>query len=791
MNQPYYQQQPQQVQPAPVSVTHLNQQYFQPNLPHQICFVPQLQVLPHVQQILPQLTGQLMLDLQSNAHLGPHRTFFFNLMADNYYQNRQFMEMVNFAADLYDLYVSQHRMQQQQAFQLAIERTSQVFLASRSLTNQQLMQGYLNPQMINDFQLLVQEARALAQDITALKNSRMQQGGYPTNPGMQSMAVPPSYQPHHAGAMSYAVPNNPGGNRPSAMSAAAPVQPTPASWNMQQQPVQIQPIEIPSAPRRYEMGAVSPAGAMPVSAVVNLPPGAVGTVAVPKLADQPAPAAEPRQRARWGRGPAEPTAPAPTTSTVAIPAEPQVSGTYTYDQLPEPTRVDGSHTTAHDSRPFDLIHTDDGTRIAPAYQVAEKPEWKFRPTLNNPYRIAYDPSMYLLTLVKSPIGEVNEVLVEWTSEMDYLKHELNPKLREQEQQRRDVLRQDRPIYNWSVINALQPNPAKSMSAAPKEDEEAGMPEDPSLKDVEMFRPEVGQVRIVGTLAQGVNDMDKLLKLEGRRGLARDTYELYFDIPTVLVLPDEGWRDTVVALASATTFDDLHAQFVGFMELDDPDTVRELDQRITVVVNAAVREGLNLKLSIDSFMTDWADLRATLLSRYGDEYIDKLNDESEVLIASAFNVMDTEQTGTYLASLGYVGEEVVAEESGELPTPPAADATDAQPIEPAPTPDKGDEVEEEVVYVFTNVVVLVERISVTTVPMTREEMSLNLDTGALVVEHYQPALHSACQAIRERTVDHPIAYAHRYLLTSDRKLIELKTGIAVSSALLLFDRGQLS
>jgi hypothetical protein len=773
MNQPYYQ--PPQAMNGP-SATQINPQYLQPNLPHQVCFIPQLQVLPHVAQVLPAMVGQIMLDLQNHAQIGPHRTYFFNLMSENAYQNKNFHELMSFAADLFDLYVTAHRMAHQQAFEMAVDRAIQIFLGSRVLQNPQVA-SYLNPQMVGDFQLLIQEGRNLAQEIANLRNQRMvPQGGYNYN-GVPNGAPNNNYTPYQPGAMAYATSTTP--NRPSALSAAAPTTMAPAPYLNQGQFVQSAPAP---GPTRYEMGAVSPSGAMPVQAVYNLPPNAVGTVQVPRQdisAPTPTPAPQ-AGRSRWGKQSGEATA-APTQPAAPVVA-PKVS------TVPDPIIRDGQSTLAYDERPLDLIVTERGEEIAPAHLVKDDPGWQFRPTVNNPYRLAYDPNEYMLTLVRTPLGEVNEVLIEWTEAMDYLKHELNPELREQEQQRRDVNRTDKPIYDWSVIAALRPAASKSVSLPPKDEEQAaGLPDDPNLRDVPTFTPEVGQVRLAGTLAQGISDVDKMLRLEGRGGITRDTYEAYFDIPSVFVLPDQQWRDQLIALGSALSFDDLHVQFSQFMELDDPDVVRELDERITKVVNAAVREGLGVTCRIDSFLGDWPDLRAVLVERYaGTEYVDKLNDVAEELIGGVFNVMDVSQTSDYLASLGYAAE--VEEEQTDTTEevldvlPEAAEVPDVAPETPE---------EEEVQYVFTNVAVLVDRVSVTTLPISRAEMSLNLESGNLVVEQYQPTLYQAISAIRERTIDHPCVYAHRYLLTNDRQLLELVTGIANRSALLLFDRGTLN
>ncbi|MNF25530.1 hypothetical protein D3C84_61480 [compost metagenome] len=77
-------------------------------------------------------------------------------------------------------------------------------------------------------------------------------------------------------------------------------------------------------------------------------------------------------------------------------------------------------------RPFDHIRNPGGVEIRPAYQV---PKWKRTVGSDVPYAKLYNPNTHICFLAKWVDGIIKEVVVPFTPEMDYLKHEINEELR--------------------------------------------------------------------------------------------------------------------------------------------------------------------------------------------------------------------------------------------------------------------------------------------------------------------------------------------------------------------------
>jgi hypothetical protein len=78
-------------------------------------------------------------------------------------------------------------------------------------------------------------------------------------------------------------------------------------------------------------------------------------------------------------------------------------------------------------RPYDLIHNAGGIEIRPAYQS----KWKRTVGDDQPYAMLVDPARWIIFHVKWPDGVVKELPVEVESEMEYLCHEINDRLRAQ------------------------------------------------------------------------------------------------------------------------------------------------------------------------------------------------------------------------------------------------------------------------------------------------------------------------------------------------------------------------
>lgn len=794
--------------------------------------LPQLSIAvqfpPAISPMATPLISMVITDIQNHRAMSHIRALYHSRMSQNYYQNQDFGRVGQFAADLAELFMSQG-MNPDQALGQAAQEAVQVTMAVFALQTPALY-PMMDAQTTADFQAIQQRGQMHKGNI---QNMRMmqQQHQMPGHPmmagGVAGGALPPGLSaPMQTGGYTGMQGSVGGTGRPSRLDtsvAQAPGSATPWNPTVGAPQTGVGGATV-RAPGRYDMtgvtmeddpGNTTKANERVVTGIMNVPPGVVGNVNAAQIGTvkAAAPAApEPEGGFTWGAAPA----PKPTT-----PAGPHAAA------APSPTRqyepVTGMITTPNDlvsagldMRPFDLIVTEDGVEVSPAGLKHAT----FTGTAEAPYPMAYDPALYLLTYVKTPNGVVQESLVEWNPQMDYLDHELNGGLAAKERQRRLTQSGKKVASGWVLTQALTPNWNNTMSTV-DEDVIAGLPENAELVDMEItpYSADPADVIVVDTLTSGIRKGTEGLKLAGAPGLSKTSIEMYLAIPQLFVFPSEEWAQKAAELADSDSLDDLHKRLSEFKDMDDEEVLNALDLRVTAVINSSLTDGMSMsKWSIDSFLSDWDDLKAELVGQFGsEEMLDILMENSTSIIDATFSRMDSIATQSYLTELGFfdprhaadleaknellelAAEEDAAEASekagldnppgeGELPT-----ATETESVESTETAtevvDAGEE-EEEVEFTFPNVVVFVDRVSITTIPQTREEISLRLDTGCLIVPEYQPALHAAVSAIFARTMELKMVYKHRYIMTADRKFLELKRGLLTDSALLIFDRGEL-
>lgn len=735
-------------------------------------------------------------DIQNNRHASYFRANLFNTIFVNYLQNESAAGLFRFAADLANLYIM-NRTPQDQAVRSACEESVQMFLAIYSLRHPQLLQ-LLDQQTAMAFQQLAARAEEIKghlmnANMASMPGLPMQQFGGLSAP-MGGLSSPP------AGLVSMpgiGLPGAPAGmpsvvgstGRPSTQANAAPA----PAMNFGFSP---EPVASPTPsrpPSRYDTTGIdfNEADARGVDQVMNLPPNAVGQVTAKDVAVS-SPLAAPAAPAtsdgfNWGRS----TQVKPMVADTTKPVEEPVT-------LPDPSLYSGKGTVVRDmttevqfddrERPFDLIITPSGDQIAPAGLV----DWKFTGNEARNYRLAYDPSEYLLVLVKSEDGVVTESLIEWNESMEYLDHELNSSLAAKERERRRIEGGKKQVFSsgWQLTQALTPNVNKTMAVV---DEEtlAGLRENPDLVDLPFIVEPIDNedFTLVETLAQGMRSAEAALRLAGKPGLRGTSVELYLQIPQLMVFPSQEWAQRAEQLSSAESLDQLHEKLSVFQGMEDPELLAVLDQRITRIINETLREGMALpQWSIDSFVGDWKDLCAELVKDFGEEsMLQILQDNSTLIIDSVFTTLSETETEEYLTQLGHFDPAMAAADEDVEEIDDAVTHHDQLPVDESAEAAVA-EGEEEVAFTFTNVVVFIDRVSVTTLPETREGLSLRLDTGALIVAEYQPNLYQAASAVFTRTTDARVAFTHRYFVTSDNQFLELKRGLLNNDAMLLFDRG---
>lgn len=786
-----------------------------------------VQFPPMIAQLATPLISLMITDIQNHRGMSYVRAAYHSRMSQNFYQNQDFGRVGQFAADLAELMISQGTHPDQAVAQAAQEAV-QITMAIFALQNPQLY-PLMDQQTVADFQALQQRGQTYKGHIQNMQMMR-QPTGYghqmPMTGGVQGGGLPQGLSgPMQSGGYTGMQSSIGSTGRPSRLETA-PSQiagsATPWTPNVNANATSVGTGGATvRAPGRYDMTGITmeddpgnntQANQRAVTGVMNVPPGAVGSVnAVQVGTSKVAAPAAPENDAgfTWGAAP-KPTTPAAPHAAAAP------SPTRQYEPVADMvTKPNDLVQAGLDSRPFDCITTPDGMMITPAGLNYVK----FTGTSEMPYQMAYDPAKYLLTYVKTPDGIVQESLVEWNPQMDYLDHELNGSLAANERQRRLIQSGKKVASGWVLAQALTPNWNNTMSTV-DEDAIAGLPENADLVDMEItpYSADPEDVIVVDTLTSGIRKGTEGLKLAGAPGIDKTSIEMYLAIPQLFVFSSEEWANKAAELANADSLDELHERLSAFKDMDDEDVLSSLDMRITAAINSALTDGMSMsQWSIDSFLNDWSELKSELVGQFGSqEMLDILMENSTSIIDATFSRMDSIATRSYLTELDFFDpshaeaqesanellelasdeDAAAASEKAGLENPdsegglPEATETETtEVVESAEEASEGDQEDAEE-FIFPNVVVFVDRVSVTTIPQTREEISLRLDTGCLIVPEYQPALHAAVSAIFARTMELKMVYKHRYIMTADRKFLEVKRGLLTDSALLIFDRGEL-
>lgn len=772
------------VQPQSPSPMVVNQQFLQPALPQQVMFVPQIQVNPQFQAMLPMYTGLTMLSLQNQAGQTPFRTFVFNLMSANGYQNQEFAQLMQFVVDSIEFNLVGRRMPEQQAVIGAVEDSVLWTMAARVLQNHQFLAQFLNQQVIADFNHYVSLAKQQGANIQGMRQQQAM-------PAVQQNygAVP---QQNYGGApQMYAQPTQYGNNgalgnayvaTTTAMADATGIPVRPSVYNdiPSRSPGMVPQAAVSqiSAPR--SMGAAeSVTSAMQTGKWGDLNPAGGGIVNRP-----PAAVEAPRAVQRgWGPAPA-----APAVAAVAVPAVVRP----TTPAFPE-DGVAPAATTARDTvvvnsdRLFDRVVLDDlGVVIVPAYQ---HPSVSATWSMTNPYKLAYDPVEYLLnySIESSAVSGrelVAEVLTPWSVELDYMRHELDINLVHKEARRREIMGGKKQAFNFHAVEMLRPDPELMVSRSMPEVEIPAIGETFDLSRVEVYRPDSGDYRLVNDLVSGVATTRAKLREAGLPGLSKSSVEMYFDIPEIFVVLPEH-RTVLEQLASSVSFGDLLLAMSEASAQLDGEVLEQLDARVTAIVNHVLTKGVGLEVTIDSFLEDWTDLTALLTTRHGEDLIDLIEVTASDFISAGLRVLDEETSDLYLTALHEAGADADAEfEDAEQAEVDGEGSVQSRLAGLMDEDDIDQELpESEATYVN---VLMFERVSVTTITCTRDDMDVELNTGSLVTEKYLPSLRGGLASILARTADMPVPFRHRYLLTTDGALLEIVKGVMAPDAILLFD-----
>lgn len=503
--------------------------------------------------------GKMRARLQERSNRSPLHIWTWNFISQNYFNNQAWQEwcitLFNFL-ELLTVAQSQYNPPQ-----VAVDRASDTIYKCILVTmcDTQGFQQVVaqDPAMVADMQKYRAMLPTIRADIQAYRQGTYRPGGQPQQ---QQYGVQPNYGVQQNTA-NYGVPSN-GGNANYGVQANNPVggyvekpttaaisyglgkpasDPTPATLN----PVEsygaiIKPVEPPAQRQVYE----------------NMAPNG-GNTQQYELSDLPVP-----------------------SSASQVVLDPKY-------YLPAGKAVDIM-------RPFDTIYSPGGIITRPAYQV---PSWKVTRNDKHVYTELLDPGKYVRFYTKFPDGLIEEIIVEYTEDMNYLQHETNPQLREAFEKAHSKGK-PQVIYAQTPISTHM----KDMQTIEEVVKLEVAGSDKPVKMVDEFQ----------SSTEMETEQLAAVELRSRLGLARDAvlpvHEYYSTRLHVLDID----RPTFDALKELNELGDLIQISKELLRMKDQGSLplrvfNFIDLRFTKDINNYLEQALSIDTKMDSFCLDIGEL----------------------------------------------------------------------------------------------------------------------------------------------------------------------------------------
>lgn len=766
----------------PVQVFPPNQGAFinPQSLPFNPPFVVPVQIHPNLaqQNLVPALTGGVILYLQNQAQRNQLRSFLFNLLSSNNWGTQEFQGTVTLAGQLLDFYMGTQGhmgMQPQQALEMACTEACMFTMVDVVGRYQHQLGQFIDDRVANDL------------NITAAKRAQTLEQLQRFFQGMQQNMAP--MQQYNAAPM---VTTMGGGNMPGWMGAGSPAPAVPAHLayggvgggtaylpqNQYQQPHRPQYNHM-----AHRGGGVHGGSGMyePVQQVQATGVG-MGTGLKPKVRRQT------NQELTMEPGGERPTLALHDSGEQALLVEstvrqnerdgidqghqfragrttgfPSNQGPFKAgqqdvqpsDALPGQTVQPAQQTfVAQDSwpkfvdpsMPYEGMVLEDGTEMRPAV----KSEWKVTSTAERPYRLIYNPDEVVPFHLRRPDGTVLERFEPRIAEMEYLDNELNPALRKAERERREKADDKIVAPNWPLAERMRQITDKSAAVMAPAEEPVAEGEDTKDDLATSLEPKtLDTVAIVHSRAEAALKLAMIQSDKEINPSLTSPVEFYFEEITPVMGTSEEFT-AVRTMEGCTSFDELFAKFNEYDGVLSTEVKAVLDKRLTSSLVEALQKSMGLEdWNIDSFDADYHELLKVLGEKFpgSTTLTDALNTFAPEIIGRAVSVLVGDGLKQYLAEtkMDLDGREGMA------------------------------------------VLAFRDRCSITQVPWDFVDLRIRLNGGGMIPETAMPQLHAAVKALFDRTLDYPVTWAHRYIQTGDKKRIEAVRGyLGGEDTFLLFD-----
>lgn len=421
-------------------------------------------------------------------------------------------------------------------------------------------------------------------------------------------------------------------------------------------------------------------------------------------------------------------------------------------QYREPTRDTWSTQPLPDNHPLQEPVQAATPVAAPAQSdqgqmlLADESGLTWRPSLTQPYPLAYNPRTHLLYHRKTATGEVVEVLrARSTESMDYEKHRL-------------------PQGFGPSARAVNVQEAQSKLARMAQTlAEPNDLEDPTLdpEKAALLRNRVVDTPCV--LENGLEEAWVVCQLgrlaAAHSGKAPDIYHRRAKVAkTILDTTDQS--PYIQDLAECGTFTEVRMKLLGLGSEMNQELWQLCERKLTDAVNHVLVSQLSIStLKIESFLEDIEDLVDVLAKRYGDLISEAFLQSASRVIRTSFALFEEE----YSDHEGLLSENFMLEYSSRLTTPP----------------------------VFTH---LVSNVTITILSCTAQELELEVGRNhAALITSTVPFLQALAkdiyyevpEAVRVADgLDEPTEYEHHYIRTADGRVLELTHGLLGDDSFML-------
>lgn len=665
-----------QDQRLPVDCHHPHQWAFNNQLPNVVPYIPQIACSRTIQPYLQLIVGVALLDAQNHAGQNPLRTFYFNMLSNNNWQNQDFIELIQSVAEVAEFLAATQRKDLPQAIHEAAAMMNSI-QSSMMVEKYPAIQQFLSQEQIYGSRQWLERFQGMARNIKAFQDQQTmppQYGNFRPNPG-----YPP--QPYGQPMSGYYQPNNP------SMVAAGGMY---GGGNF------IQHERTPGVPG----GSDSFSGGLSRSNRRN--DDRMDSLSI--MQDQKDPTVTYRQTP-WGED-------------------------FTHDTTNEaPAMADNPEGR------WNSFYSDDG-KIH--YTPAAISNLKVSKTEEHPYRVAYKPSEQCLFHGQHRDGTVEEIFVPWSAsnDMDYLKNEIRSDLRA-------AIPRDphapKHVPNFKLLENLAPISKSMLGVA--------VPKVQGQEPAQDIPNTTSDVRTSVLDGSSLDDLLQLGRLEthvlteeateaGNPERAMCT-EQYGDI--LKVVPCSADDPVLIdSYLEYTNFKDLieSLKAPGDTHLSEPLT-KEVTARLTDEVNVALKQHLQIGITIDNVMDDYDDLMKMLEETYGEKIAAVFKEHEIEIIERAINILEPEEVKAYLKKIFDTEEKVEAASKRSV--------------------------------IFTN------RVAITYVNWYAEDLDIAFTGSGAVSEATMPNLHKAVKAMFKRTEDMDKPFNDHLMETKDGVLLEFHKG----------------